>query len=112
MGSQVIAICKCGVKKEILVGGGKFTYKEINYFPALCPNCYDLVQVNLKKGNLTCPICNSEGVIPYNSSKVVGTKGNKIVARSYNDVLSNGTHYCTRCESMELRFESTQLFWD
>ena len=112
MGSQVIAICKCGVNYTISVGGGKLNYKEINYFPSLCPHCYDIVQTNLRDKKLTCPNCNKQNTIPFNEPRVIGRVGKEIVERSYKDLLTNGTYYCPKCESMTLRFKRGDLHWD
>jgi Zn finger protein HypA/HybF involved in hydrogenase expression len=49
MGSQVIAICKCGVNKSILIGGGMRTFESLHYFPCLCRDCEEVVQSNLKQ---------------------------------------------------------------
>jgi DNA-directed RNA polymerase subunit RPC12/RpoP len=112
MGSQVFAICKCGVNKKLRIGGGRMSYMEINYFPALCPHCYDIVQTNLRDENLTCPDCNNKNTVPYNNPKLIGLVGQEIVDRSYLDILTDGTYYCSKCENKSLRFERGTLLWD
>ncbi len=112
MGSQVLAICICGVNKTILIGGGKLNFQKINYFPAYCPSCLELVQVNLWDKKLTCPECHINDVIPYNNSILIGEKGSKTVTRSFGYELTNGTYFCSSCECMNLRFELGRLLWD
>ncbi len=111
MGSQVKALCQCGVESEVLIGGGKLNFRKVQYFPCQCKNCKDVVQVNLKSRKLKCPNC-KEVVIPYNHSALVGVVGNKIIAQSFDDILTNGTYQCPKCENHNLRFVSDHMRWD
>ena len=139
MGSQVVAICKCGVHNTILVGGGKFNYRFTEYFPCLCVDCEDVVESNLKmniykqidisllldkekhKGpielplkdrKITCPECKGQNVIPYNDERLIGRKGDNIVINWGNHSLTNGTYYCPKCKEMRLNFTGPLMFWD
>lgn len=112
MGSQVIAICKCGVNTKILVGGGKQSFKVIDYFPGYCSSCKEVVQINLKNVKLTCPFCENNTAIPYNNSNLIGNNGEKVVAQSFINVLTNGTYYCPHCNNMTLNFLRDNLHWD
>ena len=39
MGGEVIARCKCGLEKKILIGSGMNTIGKIFLFPCLCGEC-------------------------------------------------------------------------
>lgn len=116
MGSKVRAICKCGVDKDILIGGGMSTFKFQCYFPCLCLDCKDVVQVNIKGiFKATCPDCYSENVIPYNDDRLSRIKGDREIMRYYighHLILTNGTYYCGRCDKSELRFQRLSMNWD
>lgn len=112
MGSQVIAKCKCGNNSTISVGGGKLNFKRINYFPCLCLNCNEIVQVNLKDENLRCPKCNKPHTSPYNSQKLIGSKGITYIYRNFENILTDGTYFCPLCNCMTLHFERGDIFWD
>jgi len=111
MGSHVKALCQCGMESEIFIGGGKFNFKTVQYFPCLCENCKDVVQVNLKLSELKCPNC-KEVIMPYYHSLLVGVEGKEIIARSFDDVLTNGTYQCPKCENQNLRFVKGHILWD
>lgn len=111
MGSQVIAICQCGLNKKILIGGGKLNHRYISYFPCLCKDCKDVVQVNLKDQELTCPDCNKQNLSPCNNQNLIGIIGRNEVARSFNNILTDGTYKCPKCNEMTLHFESG-ILWD
>ena len=139
MGSQVIAICKCGLHSNILIGGGMRTFNDINYFPCLCEDCEDVVQVNLveheygeidlkhfplsssgerykpekiplKERKLTCPKCQNHRVTSYTDLRLVGDAGQNTVAQSFRNVLTNGTYKCPKCKKMTLKFSVFQGF--
>ena len=112
MGSQVIANCKCGVNQTISVGGGKYSFRKINYFPALCPHCNEIVQTNLIDKKLRCPLCNKGNTIPYNDPKLIGEVGKETISHSYDYVLTDGTYYCSNCEGMTIHFKRGSLLWD
>lgn len=146
MGTKVKAICKCGINKEILIGGGMATYHDTDYFPCFCPECKDVVQSNLKKnmfdyskffdcdlkGNLlseemknfkpefvpiekrvfSCPKNKTHTVIPYIDSRVIGNMGDREVARSFDNVLTNGEYKCPKCNEMTLKFLPMLYRWD
>jgi predicted RNA-binding Zn-ribbon protein involved in translation (DUF1610 family) len=111
MGSQLKAICTCGIESEILIGGRKFNFRRVQYFPCQCKNCKDIVQVNLKSRKLKCPNCNKV-VLPYNDPTLVGVEGKEIIARSFDDLLTNGTYECPKCENHNLRFVEGHILWD
>lgn len=111
MGSQVIAICQCGLRREILIGGGMLNFKYINFFPCLCENCNDVVQVNLKNQELTCPNCNKQNLSPYNAKHLIGEQGNSEVSKWGDNTLTNGTYKCPKCKEMTLHFERG-ILWD
>lgn len=119
MGSKVRAICDCGVNKEILIGGGMSTFKYISYFPCLCINCNDVVEVNLLQKNFYCPDCNSDNVIPYDADRLKGIEGDRViiswnikVALGRELKLTNGRYKCPKCKKMNLRFLGSFFNWD
>ena len=112
MGSQVEAICQCGLKKKILIGGNRANFRYTQYFPCICINCNDIVQANLKAETLECPHCNSTDVIPYISRELIGKKGKKVVAQSFDDILTDGNYKCPKCKEMTLHFTAGHLEWD
>lgn len=111
MGSQVKVLCKCGLKKNLMVGGTWAGYKHTQYFPCCCKECKDVVQGNVKKWRKRCPNC-SKRVIPYNKSKLIGKIGNETIAQTFNYIVTNGTYKCARCENMTLYFDYGDLMWD
>jgi Zn finger protein HypA/HybF involved in hydrogenase expression len=119
MGSQVISICNCGLKKEILIGGGMSTFTFECFFPCLCENCSDVVQVNLLELNPKCPECDGEDIISYDNALLIGEKGNQVVESwcvqdkiDRELILTNGNYKCPKCKNESLHFESGMLFWD
>lgn len=139
MGSQVKAICKCGVNKTILIGGGMMNFSFIEYFPCLCKDCEDVVQANLKensiellnpkefepdyKGSFTrkiplserklkCPKCKGSNVIPYNDDQIIGSVGDREVINWSGKILTNGTYKCPKCNKMSLKFLPSFYMWD
>jgi len=137
MGTKVKAVCKCGLSRGIKIGGGRNTFKYIRYFPCLCEDCKDVVQVNLlenryKKITLdelmsggstrievplneriyNCPKCKGTNVIPYTDSKLIGKIGEEEVARAFDDVLTDGNYKCPKCDKMTLKFFQTFIMWD
>ena len=127
MGSQVHAFCECGLYALISIGGGRYSFMTICYFPCLCERCRDIVQVNLiptkilnvisKK--IRCPECKSTKIIPYDSPNLIGSPGEKIVAR-WNPIkkgdrqliLTDGKYKCPKCENMSLKFDESGICWD
>ena len=119
MGSKVKAICKCGVNRDILIGGGMRSFKYECLFPCLCENCNDVVEVNLFKGNLPCPKCSNENLIPYDDDRVIGIKGDQnIVSWDVSCklgrilTLKNGSYKCPKCENLTLEFWRLMFNWD
>ena len=63
MATEVKAICKCGIEELITVGD--FMFKTgIEYFPAACKECKNVIQVNLK-GELKCSFALHLPVSPW-----------------------------------------------
>ena len=112
MGSQVIAICKCGVNTKINIGGGMLTHDKIEYFPGYCRGCNEVVQMNLKDKLSICPHCKRTDVVPYNNPELIGTVGKEIIDESFDNELTNGTYFCPKCKNMTLKFINSGIFWD
>lgn len=112
MGVKVKAICKCGLSAEILIGGGKLNYHYIEYFPCLCVDCKDVVQVNLKAGKPSCPTCYGNKVIPYIDDRLIGLVGDSEVVNWSGKRLTNGTYKYPKCNQMTLEFSPSFYMWD
>jgi predicted RNA-binding Zn-ribbon protein involved in translation (DUF1610 family) len=112
MGSQVKAKCTCGYEKTSLVGGGKLSYKTIEYFPCYCNKCQEIVQGNLKASILSCPNCGSQKIFSYNNNSLISSVGKNIVARSFDNVITDGYYKCPKCLEMTLQFFLEDIIWD
>lgn len=112
MSSQVKALCQCGLNKLISVGGGMFTFKEIQYFPYLCLDCTDVVQVNSLSTLPKCPSCNSSKVSSYKDKNLIGNISKDIVAMSFDNILYKGTYLCPKCNKMSLHFINNGILGD
>lgn len=119
MGSSVIAECKCGYKRSILIGGGMMNFTTTCYFPCLCEKCEEVVQVNLLSRRPKCPSCRTTRLIPYDDSRVIGKIGKNDVAElNMQDelgralVIKDGKCYCPKCKKYYLRFLDSDLCWD
>ena len=112
MGSQVIAICKCGVNSKINIGGGMLSFNKIDYFPGYCPVCKEILKMNLKDKLSICPHCERNRLVPYNTPELIGTKGSEIIEQTFDNELTNGTYFCPKCKNMSLRFIHGGIFWD
>jgi Zn finger protein HypA/HybF involved in hydrogenase expression len=119
MGSSVKAKCPCGFKAESMIGGGMLDHLTTCLFPCLCETCKDMVTANLYDEKITCPECNSPGVIPYDDPRLQGDAGTQAVA-GWNTsdrlgrelALMDGTYKCPKCGSTTLRFEQGGILWD
>lgn len=116
MGSEVIAYCKCGLKANILIGGGRVNFLTTCYFPCLCVRCSNVVQANLLTKTLRCPKCRSTKLTPYDNTDLAGSPGQDEVAEwNVEDKLgrtlklTNGTYKCPKCEKFTLRFKDSGL---
>ena len=115
------------------------TFRYLEYFPCLCEDCEDVVQGDLKehmhkrkyegffsdKGEFekptiipleerefTCPECNGNNVMPYNNHRIIGMEGDRVVARNFDNVLTNGDYKCPKCNKMTLKFSPSFYRWD
>ena len=118
MGSEVTASCRCGLKANVLIGGGMADFTTTCYFPCLCETCHDVVQVNLLAETPACPICQGSSIVPYDDPRLSGSRGKDNVAEwSVAElgrplVLTNGTYKCPRCNNKSLRFQGGGHMWD
>jgi DNA-directed RNA polymerase subunit RPC12/RpoP len=113
MGSEVLALCECGIKKSIRIGGGMRTFKHTQYFPFACFDCNDVIEANLLENPQKCSRCGSLNVLPYDDSRlshfiVIDNE----VARNFDHVLYKGTYKCARCENDTLEFLPGGRRWD
>jgi len=119
LGSQVTAKCQCGLDTSILIGGGMLNFMTTCYFPCLCGQCCNVVQVNLLVKQRWCPQCKSMKVIPYDDPMLSELAGKHTVV-SWNMgeklgrvlKLTDGNYRCPQCGRMTLRFEDSGLCWD
>lgn len=112
MGTKTRVSCQCGYKSDdILIGGGKLNFQYTHYYPCLCLDCKDVVQVNLKSTH-ECPNCSGANIVPYDDERLRGEyKEPKIRATQHHDV-SKGFYYCPKCKKMNLKFLQTFYRWD
>lgn len=119
MGMSVKASCACGFEQPFRVGGGMMSFQELCLFPCLCRSCKQIVEANLLKTPLTCPVCDSPDVLPYDQGDLCEQQGSKVVA-SWNvkDAigrelkLTDGAYYCPTCGTHRLRFLHGGRHWD
>lgn len=119
MGSSVTASCECGYRASALIGGGMANFMDVCYFPALCNDCKEIVQVNLLSKRKLCPKCKRSQVLPYDDNKLVGKLGkNEIITWNMEDLLgrvlrlTDGIYLCPACEEFKLRFEPGDILFD
>ena len=89
------------------------------YFPCLCENCHNVVQVNLLSKQKRCPKCKSTKVIPYDDLTLSdGTGKHEVTSWNVKNrlgrvlKLTDGNYTCPKCGQMTLHFENSGLFWD
>lgn len=108
MGSIVMAECSCGLKKEIMTGGGMLNFMTTCYFPCLCEHCSAIVEVNMFAEPKECPDCKATDVIPYDDSRLVGQKGAEMVdgstGKERDYFLTDGSYKCPKCNQFNLHF--------
>lgn len=119
MGSAVVAQCDCGVEASMLIGGGMMNFTTTCFFPCLCENCHDIVQLNLLSKTMKCPECGARGPIPYDDPQLSDSSGHHYVAEwNIKDhlgrklVLTDGKYRCPKCGQMSLRFSWGGMCWD
>ncbi|NRB58315.1 MAG: hypothetical protein HRU50_00065 [Winogradskyella sp.] len=112
MGSVIKATCGCGYEKDITVGGGRLNFKTTQYFPHYCKTCQEVVSGNLLKEEKLCASCETKDKIPYNNKDLILKKGNGIVFKSFENIITDGLYKCpcTKCDN--LKFSDTGIIWD
>lgn len=118
MGSEVIAKCSCGFTSNISIGYGMAS-PYVCYFPCLCNNCHNIVQMNLHSVPLKCPDCGTENPIPYDNPSLLNFVGSNTVDSCNMDgkfgrklILTDGKYKCPKCNNMTLQFSKDFLLWD
>jgi Zn finger protein HypA/HybF involved in hydrogenase expression len=109
MGSRVFAHCECGLNADILVGRGKSGI--VFYYPALCTDCEDVVQVNLE-GIASCPECEGYNTISYHEERLKRKNEPSDGSANVNYNLIKGEYYCPKCKNMKLTFSNSGMHWD
>ena len=113
----------------------------ISYFPCLCLDCEEIVEVNimegshkikdwdkwleakkkgieidtevpLKKRRLKCQKCKGENVIMYDDERLMGELGDRKLISWDDQSLTNGTYHCPKCNKMLLKFLPSIRQWD
>jgi hypothetical protein len=120
MGTQITAMCDCGLEAGVRVGGGMADFTTTCYFPCLCRNCHNIVQTNMLAKELRCPKCRTANPIPYDDPSVLGSLGKRIVAdwNMQEDLgrvltLTDGRYECPKCGKMSLTFtDQFVVLWD
>lgn len=119
MGSQVIAMCPCGLYAEILIGGGMMDFETTCYYPAVCEHCHRLVQIDVLEDGPECPECGATDPIPYDDPRLQARPGGHVAeewrpgdAACGRVVLTEGEYRCPACGQMTLTFTDSGLVWD
>lgn len=119
MGSQVIATCECGLRADVLIGGGMLSFRDTCYFPCLCKDCSSVVQVNLLGKTRRCPTCGTTRVTPYDDPSLSISRGSHVVAEWNMQEqlgrvlrLTDGKYKCPRCRRPTLLFACGDVEWD
>ena len=111
MGSKHLALCDCGYKVEIVIGGTILGHHKKALFPFSCSSC-GLVCVNIQKDHLSCPVCNSLSVTPYGSEPTSIQCSEKPVLKWGDYMASRYGNYCPKCEKFSLEFSDASVFFD
>jgi len=111
MGGIVKALCPCGYQREMYLGGGMRNYTTYCNFPILCRKCKLLLEVNLLKKDVACPICHHSDYMAYDDPSLCFQKGNEIFSWNYEKigrqlVLTDGIYFCPGCRQSSLRFKN------
>jgi predicted RNA-binding Zn-ribbon protein involved in translation (DUF1610 family) len=89
-----------------------YDFLNVCLFPAQCPRCERVVEVNLARKPVRCPDCGSKDVTPYGDSAPIGADGFDEVARWGELRLKDIAYDCPACKQMTLRFSPSGLLWD
>lgn len=87
-------------------------------FPAICPDCGEIVEVNVLEATPSCGSCGSTRVKPYHLDELRLEPGSRTVVewrllehgRAVS--LTDGTYLCPSCGAFELRFQEGGTLWD
>ena len=111
MGSCHHAICECGFKTSIRVGGNMRTHKENSTFPCYCEKC-GMVEVNVAKSVLECPECESLKVTPY-GDLAVSEPIEKWPSIQWGHFKAPGKgNLCPTCKKKTMAFSGSYLMFD
>lgn len=78
MGSGLQAICSCGYEARAVIGSAKRDYGRVFIFPHRCDACRSLVNVDLLKRPVVCPVCLSDKISRYGWCKPRRSKGTSL----------------------------------
>ncbi len=120
MGTEVTASCEgCGYEPTSRVGGGMRDFTTTCWFPCLCEDCGELVEVNLLGRSGRCPKCRGERVTAYDDPVLQRSSEQERFSVADWDmsdelgrqlVLTDGEYRCPKCGEMTLRFRMSALF--
>ena len=118
MGQLVEANCTaCGYTAKASVGGLRNNFHLFHPFPALCVECEEIREVNVRKSPLTCLECNSTKVSVYGEKTRLA--GSEQRAGDTYDPLPNvkppwdaGHHVCPKCNNYGINFAARRSFFD
>jgi hypothetical protein len=130
MSSEHKAICKCGFKKMIYVGGLMSGYHEDSRFPFYCQHC-GLVEANIaefigkkvaepssiKQGEVqnapTCPHCGSAHIDQYGKppASIQSTKQTPTL-QAWEFRANKEGNLCPACKEMTLVFHHASILFD
>ena len=106
MGSIKNALCPCGFKSIITVGGNMRSFLDYSSFPFYC-DCCGLVDVNVAKEDLHCPKCKSINVKQYGIPPISEPPTINRGFVSCNNYKSDHCgHLCPSCKQKTMEFGS------
>lgn len=107
MGQIWEATCEgCGFEDEVVIGGGRETFREHSVWPVYCRECDGLEAANTRISPLRCLKCSSASVTKYGDPSISDVLGKEVITWE-DDRLCSGGHYCPHCQQMTLRFGSS-----
>ncbi len=111
MGSHHHAVCSCGFKSSVRVGGNRATYLEQSYFPFYCRD-HGLISVNYR-GAIECTFCRSKHIWQYGKEPVsIKTDERWPTLQSFEYKAYSEGNLCPKCKQFKMLFRGADIFVD
>lgn len=114
VGHIISASCQCGYSvPAISIGGSRANFLTCCLHPALCEECKQIVVVNLKAEEISCPNgCLEQPRTYFNSTKLQRVPGIGCVSDWAGHALNTGNYLCPSCNRYSLRFSPPHIEFD